>query len=92
VEVIMHEITISLSGPTKDYVDSEIASGRCASVSDVFAFLVEREQCRKARETIEKELVKSLDSGEPTEMSANDWSEIRAEVQRRHAQRNGGTA
>jgi len=88
----MHKITITLSDPVKEYVDAQIASGRSVDVSDVFSKLVENENRRAHREAIDRKLLESLDDGEATDLTAGDWNDIRAEVQRRHTERNGGAA
>jgi hypothetical protein len=52
--------------------------------------LIRADQKRAAREQIEAEVLKGLDSGDPVEMTADDWTSIRDQIIRRQASKSGG--
>ena len=73
-------IHVSVPSPMKEYVDSRVASGEFGTVSDYVRALIRAEQKERARETLEARLLEALDSGPATEMTAEDWADIRREV------------
>ena len=82
-------MTVTIPDSFRDFVRAQIASGQYSDESALICALLQKEQARKERESIDRKLLESLDTGEATEMTRADWDEIRGEVQRRHAQRNG---
>jgi Arc/MetJ-type ribon-helix-helix transcriptional regulator len=82
-------MTIIIPDSFREFVAAQIASGLYADASSLLAALLEKEQARAKRESIDRSLLSALAGGESTEMTPQDWSEIRAELQRKHAERNG---
>ena len=72
-------MTISLPEPVKELVDQLVASGAYPSAEAYICSLVEADVKRKAKEALETLIVEGLDSGAPTEMTAQDWEDIRRE-------------
>ena len=86
----METINISLPESMKHFVDEQVAAGAYSSVSAYICALVREDQKRKAQERLEALLLEALDSGEPTEMTPDDWEQIRQEgLARLHARRAG---
>ena len=85
----MDNLTLNCSESIKEFVQEEIASGACSSATEVVEKLVHDEKKRRAREKVDALLDKALASGEPTEVTDQDWQDIRNEIQARAALRNG---
>ena len=71
---------ISLPDQLKEFVDEQVGSGRYSSVSEYVRELIRDDEKRRAQERLEALLVEGIQSGEATEMTSQDWSEIRAEA------------
>lgn len=82
-------MTVVIPDSFREFVSSQLASGQYSDESALVCALLQKEQAKQEREAIDQKLLQALDSGEATEMTPADWHEIRAEVQRRHAQRIG---
>lgn len=76
----MQTMNISLPDQLKDFVDHQVGSGRYSSVSEYVRELIREDEKRKAQERLETFLIEGIQSGEPTEMTREDWSEIRREA------------
>lgn len=85
----MTTISISLPDALKAFVDAEMVEGGYRSASDYFHDLVREAQRQKARERLEALLLEGLDSGEATEMTAEDWQRIRQAMRERNGQGTG---
>jgi antitoxin ParD1/3/4 len=83
----METVSVTLPESIKQYVEDQVAKGGYGSVSDYMRHLVETDQREQARAALESEVLKGLDSGESTPMTAGDWQQIREEVRSRHAVR-----
>ena len=83
----MQEITLSLSDSVKEYIDVEIASGRHASATDVFAHLVRMEQKRRALEVLQKIVQEAEESGPPEEVTPAFFEEMRDRIRQKSAPR-----
>lgn len=73
----MQTMNISLPEQLKDFVDEQIGSGRYSSVSEYIRDLIRDDERRKAQEKLESMLLEGLQSGAPTEMTRDDWADIR---------------
>jgi antitoxin ParD1/3/4 len=76
----MQTMNISLPDQLKEFVDGQVGSGRYSSVSEYVRDLIRDDEKRKAREKLEAMLMDGLQSGEPTEMTRQDWADIRHEA------------
>jgi antitoxin ParD1/3/4 len=86
----MQSMNISLPEPLKQFVDSQISTGRYSSASEYVRELIRADEKRKAEEWLEGKLLEGLNSPE-TELTAADWSSIRqdalAKLEARKSQR-----
>ncbi len=83
----MDTMNIALPDTMKQYVHDQVAQGGYSSVSEYVRELIRTDQTQKARQALEVEILKGLNSGESSPMTDDDWQAIRQEVRRRHAQR-----
>ncbi|MEH1819168.1 MAG: type II toxin-antitoxin system ParD family antitoxin [Nostoc sp.] len=60
-----------------------------SSVSEYFRELVRQDQKRQAAERLETMLLEGLNSGNATEMTPDDWEDIRQVVRERIAKHKG---
>ena len=59
-------------------MDVQVGSGGYSSVSEYVRDLIRDDEKRKAQERLEALLMEGIQSGEPTDMTRQDWSDIRA--------------
>jgi antitoxin ParD1/3/4 len=71
---------ISLPDTMRDYIEKQVAQGGYSSVSEYFRELVRQDQKLRAKELLQTMLLKGLNSGNATEMTAQDWEDIRQAV------------
>ena len=64
----------------REWVEHQIDAEGYGTASEYFRALVRQEQRRKARETLDQKLISALESGEASEMTAEDWNHIRSTV------------
>jgi antitoxin ParD1/3/4 len=70
---------LSLPESLTAFVEQQVASGKYASVEQYLAALIEADQKQKAREHLATLIQEGLDSGPASEMTAQDWEQIRRE-------------
>jgi antitoxin ParD1/3/4 len=85
----MTTLNISLPDGLKRHVDEAAAQGGFSSPAEYVEALVREDHRQKAKAALEAELLKGLDSGPSTEMTRQDWDDIRREVRERSARRAG---
>lgn len=73
----------------KEFVDQQVQRGSFSTVSDYIRDLIRREQRVLAREELERKLLEGLNSGPATEMTPEDWKELREGLRKRFASREG---
>jgi antitoxin ParD1/3/4 len=83
----METVSVTLPDSIRLYVEEQVAKGGYGSVSEYVAHLIQTDQKEQVRTALEAEVLKGLDSGESTPMTAGDWQQIREEVRSRHAVR-----
>jgi antitoxin ParD1/3/4 len=88
----MPTINISLNEGLKTYVEKRISKSGYSTASEYFRELVRADQKRDAEARLETLLLEGIESGEASEMTDEDWNDIRKEVKRRAAQRKKGKA
>jgi antitoxin ParD1/3/4 len=76
----MQTMNISLPDQLKEFVEAQIGSGRYSSVSEYVRDLIRDDEKRKAQEKLEAMLMEGIQSGEPTEITRQDWADIRQEA------------
>lgn len=72
----MTTITISLPESMKEFIDSEVSQNDYSTVSEYLRDLIRNHQKRKAEDRLEALLLEGLES-ESSEMTQEDWQEIR---------------
>ncbi len=77
---IMKSMNISLPDTMRDYIEEQVAQGGYSSVSEYFRELVRQDQKHRANERLQTMLLEGLNSGNATEMTAQDWEDIRQAV------------
>lgn len=82
-------MNISLPDAMRTYIEEKVAAGGYSSVSEYFRELVRQDQKRQAAERLEAMLLEGLNSGTATEMTPNDWEDIRQAVRERIAKHKG---
>ena len=83
----MQTMNISLPDQLKEFVEGQVGSGRYSSVSEYVRDLIRDDESRKAREKLEALLVEGIQSGEASEMTRQDWSDIRTEAVKQYEAR-----
>lgn len=83
-------MNVALPRNLKEYAQQQVSIGGYSSVSEYIRDLIRADQKQKAKDTLEAEILKGLNSGEAITMSAKDWQEIRSEVVRRHSSKRNG--
>jgi antitoxin ParD1/3/4 len=73
------------------YIEEKVATGGYSSVSEYFRELVRQDQKRQAAERLETMLLEGLNSGNATEMTTDDWEDIRQAVRERIAKHKRST-
>ena len=73
-------MNISLPDQLKEFVDDQVGSGRYSSVSEYVRDLIRYDEKRKAQEKVERMLMEGIQSSGPTEMTSQDWADIRQEA------------
>lgn len=79
----METMNIALPQAMKQFVQSQVERGGYSSVSEYIRDLIRTDQKEKAREALEAEILRGIDSGTSTPMTSEDWAEIRSEVANR---------
>jgi antitoxin ParD1/3/4 len=74
-----NSLTIALPAKLRRFVDRKIATGAYADPGAYIQALLRDAEKREARERIEALLLEGLRSGPATEMTKQDWEDIRRE-------------
>ena len=83
----METMNIALPETLKTFVQHQVEHGGYSSVSEYMRELIRADQRRQALASLETEIVKGLESGESTPMTAEDWQALRQALRERHAKR-----
>ncbi len=78
--LLLKSINISLPDTMQAYVEQQVAEGGYSSVSEYFRELVRQDQKQKSKERLETMLLEGLNSGDTTEMTVQDWEDIRQTI------------
>lgn len=77
-------MNVSLPKEQKAFVDQRVEAGGFGSVSDYVRELIRRDQRELQREEVEQRLLAALESPR-SEMTPEDWKELRESLLKRHA-------
>ncbi|HLO86600.1 MAG TPA: type II toxin-antitoxin system ParD family antitoxin [Nostocaceae cyanobacterium] len=87
----MKSMNISLPDNMRAYVEEQVAQGGYSSASEYFRELVRQDQKQKANERLQTMLLEGLNSGNATEMTTQDWEDIRQAVREKINKRQSAT-
>ena len=73
----MVELHISLPESLQAFVEEQVVAGSYSTPSEYLETLIRDDQRRKAQEKLEALLIEGLESGPATEMTDDDWEELR---------------
>ena len=76
----MTSLNVSLPKPLKKYIEAKVKEGSYSTPSEYIRALLREDRKRRAQERLEALLLEGLNSGEPREMTNQDWKEIRREA------------
>ncbi len=76
----METMNIALPETMKQFVQEQAERGGYSSVSEYIRNLIRTDQKDRARDALETEILRGLESGTATPMNREDWAEIRAKV------------
>ncbi len=80
-------MNIALPESLKEFVQKRVSEGGYSSVSEYIRELIRVDQKELARERLEVEILKGLQSGKATPMTRKDWDGLRTNLRQRHAKR-----
>jgi len=83
----MTTLNISLPDPMKDFVERQVSNGGYSSSSEYVRALIREEQKRLAQTALEAKLLEGIASGTPTDMTRQDWEDLRRDLLGRHERR-----
>ena len=81
----METMNIALPESLKEFVQDRVSKGGYSSVSEYVRELIRADQKQLAREILESEILKGLQSGESTPMTQGDWDDLREKLRQRQA-------
>ena len=84
----MTSINISVPQQMREWVDSQIESGRYGNVSEYFRHLIRKNQAEEAEKRLETLLLEGLESGESVELTPEFWEEKRQQLIKRFQKKN----
>jgi len=82
----MTSMNVSLPEPLRDFVEEQVQTGGYGTASEYVRQLLREAQKQQAQERLEQLLLEGLNSP-MSEMTAQDWHDIRREVAERLVQR-----
>lgn len=85
----MTDINISLPESMREFVEQQVAQGGYGTAGEYLLALVRDAQKRKAQERLEALLLEGLESGPATEMTDEDWDDMRRRFDERHRNATG---
>ena len=83
IQQIPETVSVTLTPELREYIATQLATGRFESASDYFRELAEADEQAKGLERLEAELLKGLNSGPSVPMSENFVEELLQKVRER---------
>jgi antitoxin ParD1/3/4 len=83
----METMNVALPKAMKVFVQTQVAERGYSSASEYIRELIRTDQNERVWDALEKEILKGLQSGKSSPMTAKDWKTIRQEIRKRHAKR-----
>jgi len=79
----MASVNVSVSQSMREFIEAQVAKGRYRTPSEYLRALIRGQQKQEAEKALEAKLLEALDE-EPSEMTRQDWADIRREVRKRY--------
>ena len=76
-------MNVALPDSLKEFVHKRVADGGYSTVSEYIRGLIRTDQKTLAREQLEAELMKGIQSGPATDMTPDDWEQLRTKLRER---------
>lgn len=70
----MDDLTVSISGSEREFIDAQIASGRYETPTEVVCDLIRQAQLHASREKLDAMIREGIESGEPVRYT-REWLE-----------------
>jgi antitoxin ParD1/3/4 len=83
----MDTMRISVPDHLKDFIAARVSEGGFNDSNEYVCALIQADQARRGRSTLEAEVLKGIESGLSVPMTDDDWTSIRHEVESRCARR-----
>jgi len=84
----MTTLNISLPDAMREFIESRVTEGGFSTASEYIRELIREDQKRKAKEKVDALLLEGLRS-EASDMTREDWEELKRRVWERHGKRDG---
>lgn len=78
---------LNISDDDLEFIREQVASGASPTPEDYLRQLIRAEQRKHAKAALEARILEGINSGPATEMTAQDWDDIRQEVRERSPRR-----
>lgn len=88
----MTTMNLPLPEDLRQFVAEQASREGLAGPEVYIEMLIRRERKRRARVSLEAEIIKGLDSGPAREMTPEDWEELRRDIEQRIARRDSDDA
>lgn len=76
-------MNVALPDSLKEFVHKRVADGGYSTVSEYIRELIRTDQKALARAQLEAELMKGIQSGPSTDMTPDDWEQLRTKLRER---------
>ncbi len=79
----MQTMNISIPDQLKAFVEHQVGSGRYSTASEYVRELIRDDEKRASQEKLAALLLEGIQSGQPSELTREDWDDIRGEALRK---------
>lgn len=80
-------LNVSLPTGQREFVETEAKRTGCTTASEYMRGLIREQQKERAREQLEEKIAEGLNSGDPVEVTQEDWDELRKDLRQKLAAR-----
>lgn len=83
----MATLEVEIPESLEEFVQFQTRAGGYGTACEYVRSLIREDQKRAAIQSLERELLKGLNSGSPIEVTPQFWSDLKADLKKRHAKR-----
>lgn len=83
-------LNISFPDSMRKFISDQVAAGGYSTASEYIRQLIREAQKHQAESLLESVLIEGLVSGEATDMTTKDWSQLRQQVRTRESRSKRG--